>query len=76
MPTNPREKARQFALLKAELLAAAIAAVDKLTDDQCEAIYLKIEERHRAYRVDPRAHDRDANGRARRARRARDRNAD
>lgn len=45
MPTNPREKARQFALLKAELLAAAIAAVDKLTDDQCEVIYLKIEER-------------------------------
>jgi DNA-binding Lrp family transcriptional regulator len=45
VPTNPREKARQFALLKAELLAVAIAAVDKLTDDQCEAIYFKIEER-------------------------------
>lgn len=45
MTTNPRDKARQFALLKAELLAAAEAAVDKLTLDQCEVIYFKIEER-------------------------------
>lgn len=45
MPTNPRDKARQFALLKAALFAAAEAAVDKLTLDQCEAIYFKIEER-------------------------------
>ena len=45
MTTNPRDKARQFALFKAELLAAAEAAVDKLTLDQCEVIYFKIEER-------------------------------
>jgi hypothetical protein len=43
--TNPRDKARRFALLKAELLAAARAAVNKLTDDQCEVLYVEIEER-------------------------------
>ena len=31
--------------LKAELLAAARAAVEKLTDDRCEAIYVEIEQR-------------------------------
>lgn len=43
--TVPRDKARQFALLKAELLASARAAVAKLTDDQCEIIYVEIEQR-------------------------------
>jgi len=42
---TPRDKARQFALLKAELLAAARAAVAKLTDEQCEVIYVEIEQR-------------------------------
>jgi hypothetical protein len=41
---NPRDNARRFALLKAELLAAARAAVAKLTDEQCEVIYFAIEE--------------------------------
>lgn len=45
MSTAPRDKARQFALLKAELLAAARAAIEKLTDDQCEVIYVEIEQR-------------------------------
>lgn len=43
--TDPRTKARQFALLKAELMAAARAAVEKLTDDQCETLYIEIEQR-------------------------------
>jgi hypothetical protein len=43
--STPRDKARQFALLKAELLAAARAAVAQLTDEQCEVIYVEIEER-------------------------------
>jgi hypothetical protein len=43
--TDPRDKARRFALLKAELLAAARAAAEKLTDDQCEIIYVEIEQR-------------------------------
>lgn len=45
MSITPRDKARQFALLKAELLAAARAAVAKLTDEQCEVIYVEIEQR-------------------------------
>lgn len=45
MSTVPRDKARQCALLKAELLAAARAAVTKLTDEQCEMIYVEIEQR-------------------------------
>lgn len=45
MSSTPRDKARQFALLKAELLAAARAAVAQLTDEQCEVIYVEIEER-------------------------------
>lgn len=45
MSTAPRDKARQFALLKGELLAAARAAVAKLTDEQCEVIYVEIEQR-------------------------------
>jgi hypothetical protein len=42
---NSRDEVRRFALLKAELLAAARAAVAKLTDDQCETIYVEIEQR-------------------------------
>lgn len=45
MSITPRDKARKFALLKAELLAAARAAVAKLTDEQCEVIYVEIEQR-------------------------------
>lgn len=45
MSITSRDKARQFALLKAELLAAARAAVAKLTDDQCEVMYVEIEQR-------------------------------
>ena len=45
MSITPGDKARKFALLKAELLAAARAAIAKLTDDQCEVIYFEIEQR-------------------------------
>lgn len=45
MSTTPRDKARQFALLKAELLAVARTAIAKLTDEQCEVIYVEIEQR-------------------------------
>lgn len=45
MSTVPRDKARQLALLRAELLAATRAAVAKLTDEQCEVIYVEIEQR-------------------------------
>ena len=45
MSTSSRDEVRRFALLKAELLAAARAAVEKLTDDQCEAIDVEIEQR-------------------------------
>jgi hypothetical protein len=43
--TSSRDEVRRFALLKAELLAAARAAIEKLTDDQCEVIYVEIEQR-------------------------------
>lgn len=45
MSITSRDKARQFALLKAALLAAARAAVEKLNDAQCEVIYFEIEQR-------------------------------
>jgi len=53
--TVPRDKARQCALLKAELLAAARAAVAKLTDEQCEVIYVEIEQGRCGSRADERA---------------------
>jgi hypothetical protein len=43
--TSSRDEVRRFALLKAELLAAARAAIERLTDDQCEVIYVEIEQR-------------------------------
>jgi hypothetical protein len=43
--TSSRDEVRRFALLKAELMNAARAAVAKLTDDQCETIYVEIEQR-------------------------------
>jgi hypothetical protein len=43
--TVPRDKARRNALLKAELFVAAWSAIEKLNIDQCEAIYLRLEER-------------------------------
>ena len=45
MSTNTRDEVRRFALLKAALFAAARAAIEKLTDDQCAVIYVEIEER-------------------------------
>lgn len=45
MVTSSRDEVRRFALLKAELLAAARAAIEKLSDDQCAVIYVEIEQR-------------------------------
>ena len=45
MSTSSRDEVRRFALLKAALLTAARTAVDKLTIDQCEVLYVEIEQR-------------------------------